>query len=741
MRADRLPKYLSLLLAAALPAMPAPVSAADGHIDPSTIAHRHNLTIARHRDTSFSLSTATSGVAAMSTLLQTCNSQVSSTQDVAAGVTVAISGALASFGSAGDGLDIITTDAEMSQVLASNAGHIKVVTKINYCGKPGPAAGCAPSGATMVIEAGLGTANTGETIVHELGHNKGLDHRDSPGNPIMKTAEFGGNEVDQTETGAFHAGGTADGKHRSVELAFVIDDTGSMSQEIAGVRGALTSHLAGFTANDCKAFQLTTFKDNVSPRAPTTDLATIRGAVAGLSASGGGDCPEASAEAIAQVQDEIRSRGRMLLATDASPHAGQSLAGTISALRGRGVRVDVLLSGDCVAADPAAAHVISHNAAAENIATPAGTTSAIAAYAELAEQTGGVFAYVPEVNSNASGRQRYENIGYNVMQSTQVPALILAQPGAAPRNARVSVLVQGGNTNFVPGTTLTVSGSGVTVESVVVRSATELVATLAVAADAPLGFRDLSAISGTESALGVGTMEIAAAASVPTITSIFANSARPGATLEVTVLGAGTHFGASSVLDVGAGITATNIRASSPQMLQATLQVASNASVGFRDVRVTSGTEIATESITGPFFVAPAPGGAVPALTQISPSTAARGTTLTLAITGTNTHFAESSVLSFSGSGIVVQNVNVTSATQLSAVVAIAPDAALGFRDAQVTSGSEIAAVLSGLQITGGAPPQTVVPVPLLSPLTLALLAGALLLVAGWARRRNRQPR
>lgn len=737
MRAESLLRQLTALLALVVAALPIAASAADGHIDPSTLAHRHDLTIARHADTSFALSTAVSGVSAMSTLLQTCNSQVSPTQDVAAGVSVAISGSLNGFGTAGDGLDIITTAAEMSQVLASSAGHIKIVTKINYCGTAGAAVGCAPSGATMAVVAGLSAAETGETIVHELGHNKGLGHRNSPGNPIMKDIGFGGTEVDQTETAAYHAGGTADGKHRPVDLAFVIDDTGSMSQEIAGVRGALTSHLAGFTASDCKAFQLTTFKDNVTPRAPTTDLATIRGAVAGLSASGGGDCPEASAQAITQVQDEIRSRGRMLLATDASPHAGQSLAGAISALRGRGVRVDVLLSGDC-AASGGAADSISHNTASETVAAPAGTVSAIAAYAELAEQTGGIFAYVPEVNTSASGQRRYENIGYNVMQSTQQPALILAQPGTAPRGARVSVLVQGGNTNFVPGTTLAVSGGGVAVESVVVRSATELVATLAVAADAALGFRDLDATSGTESALGVGTIEITTTPSAPTITSITANSARPGTTLEVTVLGAGTHFSASSVLDVGAGITASNIRAPSAQTLQATLQVASGASVGFRDVRVTTGSEVATESVTGPFFVAPVPGGAVPALTAVSPSSAARGTTLTLTISGANTHFVSGdSVLSVAGSGITVQNVSVTSETRLSAVVTIAPDAALGFRDVQVTSGSEVAAALGGLQITGGVPPQPAVRVPLLSPVMLALLAGALLLLAGHARRRR----
>lgn len=132
-----------------------------------------------------------------------------------------------------------------------------------------------------------------------------------------------------------------------VDIEFVIDDTGSMSDEIDDVRTALTAFLQNFTQDTCIVYQLTTFKDNVTQRDLTVDLATIRNEVAGLVASGGDDCPEGSVEALNSVKDTVRRGGTILFVTDASPHPGADIDGTVAALRARGIRVNVLLSGDC----------------------------------------------------------------------------------------------------------------------------------------------------------------------------------------------------------------------------------------------------------------------------------------------------------------------------------------------------------------------------------------------------------
>ncbi|HYC76049.1 MAG TPA: hypothetical protein VEI02_00340, partial [Planctomycetota bacterium] len=133
-----------------------------------------------------------------------------------------------------------------------------------------------------------------------------------------------------------------------VDFAFIIDDTGSMSEEIDGVRNALLAFLSTFDPTSTAVrFQLTTFKDNVTVRPSTTNLATITADVSALSASGGGDCPEQSVGGVSQGTLAMKSGGTVLLATDADPRPGSDLNALIAALRARGARVNVLLSGTC----------------------------------------------------------------------------------------------------------------------------------------------------------------------------------------------------------------------------------------------------------------------------------------------------------------------------------------------------------------------------------------------------------
>lgn len=730
--------WLCMLSSLVLATWAAEVSPQDGHIDPSPIAHRYGLTFTRHPDTSFSLATATAGLSTTTQLLRTCNSRIAADQDVAAAVTVGTSGSLGSFGVAGDTQDVVTTEAEMTALLANNTAYVKVINTILSCGGPTTGAvGCAPPGSTMVIVDGLGSSDTGETVVHELGHNRGLSHRETPGNPIMKASGFGANEVNLAEVAAYHTAGTDDGPNRPVDLEFIIDDTGSMTEEIGGVRSSLTSHLGTFSANDCQAFQLTTFKDDVTERLPTTDLAAITSQVSGLTALGGGDCPEASVQALDQVRDKIKDGGRAFFATDASPQAGQNLSATIAALRGRGVRVDVLLSGDCVG-KLGGAGAFSSNSGLPKLERVEGVSSSIAAFSELAERTGGVFAFIPEVNSSAAGAMRYGFVSFNVMQGSRVPSLALVTPGSAPAGSQVAVTVRASNTNFQPGTTMAVSGSGVAVQSVTVRSPIELIVTLNISPGAAPGFRDLIATTGAEVAKGTGALEVTGKVVAPTITSISPNTARAGQALTVSVLGASTHFNASSVLNLGEGISVSSVTVLSPQSLAATIHLDAGADVGFRDATVLTGGELATESLTGPFFVAPPPSEGIPTVTLITPPSAAPGTNLVVEIEGINTVFANGvSEVSFGGAGVEVLSTTVESPTRLSASISIAPDATPGFRDVRVTTGSEIAAALGGFLVGGGTVPPSEIPTLSSALMVVFVLALLGLGIVGIRRRRE----
>ena len=133
-------------------------------------------------------------------------------------------------------------------------------------------------------------------------------------------------------------------------IAFVVDDTGSMAQEINGVRTGLTQFIAALPAPELIEFL--TFKDDVTTRIISDDLAAVQSVVSGLFAFGGGDCPEASAEALLEAAQSLAPGSSIIFATDASPHAGFDLTAIINELANRGITVSVMLTSDCVSAEP-----------------------------------------------------------------------------------------------------------------------------------------------------------------------------------------------------------------------------------------------------------------------------------------------------------------------------------------------------------------------------------------------------
>jgi len=81
-------------------------------------------------------------------------------------------------------------------------------------------------------------------------------------------------------------------------------------------------------------------------------------------------------------------------------------------------------------------------------------------------------------------------------------------------------------------------------------------------------------------------------APAPVVTSVSPNSGTPGATVNVTITGANTHFvqGTTAVAS-GAAITAQNVTVTSSTSLTAQLVVAANAKIGPATLVVTTGTE------------------------------------------------------------------------------------------------------------------------------------------------------
>jgi hypothetical protein len=189
---------------------------------------------------------------------------------------------------------------------------------------------------------------------------------------------------------------------RGKKIAMVIDDTGSMGGEIGAVKATLANFITSETSQPNSPdieWSLITFKDNVSFRGTTTDTATIQGMVAPLFADGGDDCPEEGLGALSTgasvlAGDDDMSK-EVIFVTDASPHGGNgAVASTISALQASGVRVNTLLTGDCVASALSTASAIESGKASRSDDDFV-ILSARLVYSQISAQTGGLFFFLP----------------------------------------------------------------------------------------------------------------------------------------------------------------------------------------------------------------------------------------------------------------------------------------------------------------------------------------------------------
>jgi len=188
-----------------------------------------------------------------------------------------------------------------------------------------------------------------------------------------------------------------------------------------------------------------------------------------------------------------------------------------------------------------------------------------------------------------------------------VPSVDSVSPNQGAPAAVVPVTING--TGFVSGSTVSLNPTGVTASNVSFVSATQLTATLTVAAGAATGGRDLTV---TNPNGGSGTLTGAFSVAVPSIaiTSVTPNQGAPGATVPVTITGSGFAAGTTVALS-GTGVSASNVSITSATQLTATLTIASGAALGARDITVTgsggsSATMTAGFTVVAPVTVGPA---------------------------------------------------------------------------------------------------------------------------------------
>ncbi len=132
-----------------------------------------------------------------------------------------------------------------------------------------------------------------------------------------------------------------------VDLALVVDITGSMQGEIDGVKAALKQFIATIDASQSPTVALIVFKDVVTVKAFTKDLNALLKVVDTLKAEGGGTCPEASVEALAKSARHVKEGGQIWFTTDASPYPDADIPSVLDLLKSQNIRFNATVTGDC----------------------------------------------------------------------------------------------------------------------------------------------------------------------------------------------------------------------------------------------------------------------------------------------------------------------------------------------------------------------------------------------------------
>lgn len=263
----------------------------------------------------------------------------------------------------------------------------------------------------------------------------------------------------------------------------------------------------------------------------------------------------------------------------------------------------------------------------------------------------------------------------------------------------------GFHTNWNNSTNFTFGGGDVGVTLAQVIDATHANVTLNLAPLASPGLRNVTATTSGEIATLVNGFVVTPG--TPILTSCVnctpASNVKQQNNFTASVLGQFTSFVSGvTTVDFGNGAIITNISVTGPQSVDVQGHIDPLAYLGCRDVTVTTGTQVL--KLYGAFCI-----GAGPAvISQLVPNTGLQGTTLNVAITGTNTNFCclnppNITVGNF-GPGITLNTLTVTSLTTATANITIAANATVEQNSVTLVTQGESATIPLGFTIQSNTP-------------------------------------
>ena len=142
----------------------------------------------------------------------------------------------------------------------------------------------------------------------------------------------------------------------TVTLAMAVDTTGSMGDVIGSVKtriGGIVNGVVG-TPDEPDQYLLEPFNDPFfGPPTVTDDAPTYLAQVNGLSAFGGGDCPELAMSGLLEAVNNVDEQSTIWLFTDASALDSQLSPTVFATAREKKVQIKYGLFGSCSPIDPA----------------------------------------------------------------------------------------------------------------------------------------------------------------------------------------------------------------------------------------------------------------------------------------------------------------------------------------------------------------------------------------------------
>jgi hypothetical protein len=265
---------------------------------------------------------------------------------------------------------------------------------------------------------------------------------------------------------------------------------------------------------------------------------------------------------------------------------------------------------------------------------------------------------------------------------------------SAGQGATLTVVISGTNTNWQQGVTQ-LNFPGVLINSLTITAPNSMTANITVSDYASAGQVTLTATTLGEVANGTNVFTITQTQAE--LLAVVQSSAVQGLTTNVTLTGQYTTFSSSSIPFFGTGITVNSVTANSATSLVVNITVQPTTTTGYRNVTVTTGSQVV--SLTNAFDVTTGPA----AIASLTPATGAQGGSYTIAIVGSQTHFAQGTTTASFGGGATVTAITITDFLHASVTVQVPTNTSLGQYNVYLNTGGEVAAILPGFTVTGGA--------------------------------------